>query len=164
MGGTGWERHQASRNRKELSERWEEAQGGTGGTGGSWGPKLEKTAGWAVLQNLPMYSFSHFRKAPLTSPISKFCLQLLLLFPLITRSSPHKAGTPGWASLSHEHKAQLSWESKKPGTLALGQLKWFRLKHAHPLSAPSSSSAQGGLAVPLRHLVMGTRVELWSGV
>lgn len=24
--------------------------------------RLEKTAGWVVLQNLPMYSFSHFRK------------------------------------------------------------------------------------------------------
>lgn len=104
-GGTGWERYRAGRNRKALGERWEEAQGGAGGTGGGWGAKLEKTAGWAVLQNLPMYSFSLFRKAPLTPPISKFCLQLLLLFPLITRSSAHKAGTPGWASLSHEHKA-----------------------------------------------------------
>ena len=105
MGGTGWERYQAGRNRKALGERWEEAQGGAGGTGGGCGAKLEKTAGWAVLQNLPMYSFSLFRKAPLTPPISKFCLQFLLLFPLITRSSAHKAGTPGWASLSHEHKA-----------------------------------------------------------
>lgn len=88
-----------------------------------------------VLQNLPMYSLSHFRKAPLTPPISKFCLQLLFLFPLITRSSTHKAPTLLWASLSHVHKApqssfvcsfsefqqaQLSWEIRNQGLQLLG--------------------------------------------
>lgn len=50
----------------------EEARGGVG----VGEQRLEKTAGCMILQNLPMYSLSHFRKAPLTPPISKFCLQL----------------------------------------------------------------------------------------
>ena len=33
-GGTGREKDRENRNRKELGERWEEAQGGAGGTGG----------------------------------------------------------------------------------------------------------------------------------
>lgn len=61
---------------RELGERWEEAQGGVGEQAGVGEERLEKTAGWVVLQNLPPYSLSHFRKAPLTPPISKFCLQL----------------------------------------------------------------------------------------
>ena len=95
MGRTGWERHRASRNRKELGERWEEAQGGTGGTGGGWGPKLEKTAGWAVLQNLPMHSFSHFRKAPLTPPHLKVLPPAFALVPSHHKVIPSQGQHPG---------------------------------------------------------------------
>lgn len=61
-------RTEKAETEKELGERWEEAQGGAGEQEGVGEQRLEKTAGCMVLQNPPMYSLSHSRKAPLTPP------------------------------------------------------------------------------------------------
>lgn len=147
---TGWELGGRAPGRAETAKEFGERQGrkvqGGAGEQVEVGEQNLKTAGWAVLQNLPMYIHFTFREKPSDTPIlSKFCLQLLSC-SLSSQVIPSQGRHPGWASLVLSTRPNCPGESKNQGTLALGQLQAVPSQaYVHPL-CPFSSSGQEGLA------------------